>query len=444
MKSKTLRNVLMLALIVALTLGVIPTSVVHAATITVNTTDDELNNDGDCSLREAIQAANTDTTVDKCTPGSGDDTIYIPVGTYIITLPGGENNNLTGDFDITSSMTLQGAGQAATIINGNGIDRVFEVNGYRNAVDVTLSDMTTTNGKPAPGGGNSNGGGIFAHGRGKSYSISSLTVQRCNFMNNVGGNGGGITIYAGVVTTVDASTISDNWGSYAGGGIYVTHPLTELTLTNSTVKNNYGGNGGGGLNVYASGRMTIANTTISGNEGGLYGGGGLKIWKANFENTIANSTIVDNTAYRYGGIHQHESEPVFIRNTILANNSSTTGSGPDCYGTIVSDKYNLVEDPTDCSFTPDATDIVGIDPLLAALANNGGNTETHAPLEGSPAFDVIPVGVNGCGTTYTTDQRGMTRPTGPGCDIGAYEDSDTVADADEDGVPDDEDVLPWL
>ena len=73
----------------------------HAAVVTVNTTDDELNSDGDCSLREAIIAANTDTAVDACPTGSGADTINLPAGRYTLTVLGaGENAAATGDLDI--------------------------------------------------------------------------------------------------------------------------------------------------------------------------------------------------------------------------------------------------------------------------------------------------------------------------------------------------------
>jgi hypothetical protein len=127
---------------------------------------------------------------------------------------------------------------------------------------------------------------------------------------------------------------------------------------------------------------------------------------------------------------------VTIRNTILANNTATRPDrfpGPDCAGTITSDKYNLVEDTTACTFTPDPTDITGSDPVLDPLADNGGGTETHALLDGSLAIDHIPSGTNGGGTDYTTDQRGVSRPQGASCDIGSFErgpsDSPPVVDA---------------
>ena len=95
--------------------------------ITVNTTDDELNSDGDCSLREAIRASNTDSAVDACTAGAGADTINLPAGIYTLTVLGaGENAAATGDLDITGDLTISGAGAGTTIVDGNATDRVFD------------------------------------------------------------------------------------------------------------------------------------------------------------------------------------------------------------------------------------------------------------------------------------------------------------------------------
>ena len=93
-------------------------------TIVVNTFVDELNIDGNCSLREAIQAANTDQKFDECPVGQGADTIELPAGTYTLTLPGAdEDGNATGDLDIRSDLALHGAGSGVTIIDGNQLDR---------------------------------------------------------------------------------------------------------------------------------------------------------------------------------------------------------------------------------------------------------------------------------------------------------------------------------
>ena len=98
------------------------------ATIAVTTTDDELNADGDCSLREAVEAANRDLAIDGCAAGSGYDTINVPAGVYTITLAGaGEDANQTGDYDITSDMQILGAGPGSTEITGATLDRLFHV-----------------------------------------------------------------------------------------------------------------------------------------------------------------------------------------------------------------------------------------------------------------------------------------------------------------------------
>ena len=100
--------------------------IAQAAGITVNTTTDELTTNGNCSLREAIQAANTDAAVDVCAAGSGADTITLPAGTYTLTLTGaGEDANATGDLDITDTLTLEGADMATTIIDANSLDRAL-------------------------------------------------------------------------------------------------------------------------------------------------------------------------------------------------------------------------------------------------------------------------------------------------------------------------------
>jgi CSLREA domain-containing protein len=87
-----------------------------AASIAVTTTIDELNSDGDCSLREAVQAANADAAVDACASGSGADTITLPAGTYVLNQPG-------GDLKLTSNITLRGAGAGLTILDADGDDR---------------------------------------------------------------------------------------------------------------------------------------------------------------------------------------------------------------------------------------------------------------------------------------------------------------------------------
>ncbi|MCA9955524.1 MAG: CSLREA domain-containing protein, partial [Anaerolineales bacterium] len=109
---------LLLFLLVVGGLGItaVFTPLVHADTITVDTTADEVNTNGNCSLREAILSANGDTAVDSCTAGSGADVITLPPGTYTLSLAGaGENAAQTGDLDITADVTINGGGMNNSI-----------------------------------------------------------------------------------------------------------------------------------------------------------------------------------------------------------------------------------------------------------------------------------------------------------------------------------------
>ena len=142
-----------LSLVLTLPLLLVLSKSVYSANIVVNTTDDELNTDGDCSLREVIQAANTDTAIDGCTAGSGTDTINVPAGIYILSIPGtGEDANVTGDLDITSNLTINGAGVASTIVDGGSIDRVIEI---RPGATTQINGVTIRNG---------NNSGVFNQG----------------------------------------------------------------------------------------------------------------------------------------------------------------------------------------------------------------------------------------------------------------------------------------
>jgi CSLREA domain-containing protein len=115
-----------------------PALPIYAVTINVTTSDDEANADGDCLLREAIIAANTDAAVSGCTAGSGADTINIPPGKYVFSLVGAEEEfAATGDLDIRRNVTLLGVGRSSTTIDANGLDRVFELW----SVQVTISDL---------------------------------------------------------------------------------------------------------------------------------------------------------------------------------------------------------------------------------------------------------------------------------------------------------------
>jgi len=450
--------VTMVALI-SLSVGTVPLA--HAATITVNTTADELNADGDCSLREAIQAANTDAAVDACTAGNGADTIDMPPGTYTLIIPGaGEDANASGDLDITADLTIIGASAATTIIDGGGLDRVFHIVGGR----VEIIGLTVQNGS-AIHQININafgvGGGIYNDGTTLTLNSSTisgnaatlwgggivngqfgtLTLNSSSISGNTGMSGAGIYNEHNATATLNNTTVSGNSASGGVGGI---ENFGTLILKSSTVSDNtasigsYGiggiGNNGGTLILNSStvsdntgvtiggifsqrgnnlGVLTLTNSTVSGNTATLntctFGAGGIR--NDNGPLTLISSTISDNTgcSASHGGIQNNNGEAT-LKNTIVAINSPS-----DCSAGFTSDGHNLDSDGS-CSLTQ-PTDLANTNPLLGPLQDNGGPTATHALLPLSPAIDHIPLG----NCEVTTDQRVVARPQGPACDIGAYE-----------------------
>ena len=206
--------------------------------------------------------------------------------------------------------------------------------------------------------------------------------------------------------------------------------VTTLVLTNSTVISNTStGNSGGGINSY-SGTLTLTNSTVSGNSALRYGGGILNFGGGTL--TLSNSTVSGNSADIAGGGILNDVGTADMVNTIIAGNSAPTSA--DCSGFLTSIGHNLIGNNSGCGFTVITGDLVNIDSKLGPLQDNGGPTFTHALLPGSPAIDHVPP--ENC--LVTTDQRGVARPQGVACDIGAFEVIE--GDANGDGVVDGADL----
>jgi len=245
----------------------------------------------------------------------------------------------------------------------------------------------------------------------------STTLTECVFTENSAMLGAAVGFLSGSSSTVTDCTFSRNSAQW-GGGIYVF--LAQVTVARSTFSENTAGCGGG-IMSYHGGVVTILNSTFSANRGGT-GGGVANIYGTAV--TVRACTFVANTADRGGGIHG----PVTLGATLVAANSAV--QGPDIYWTVVSEGYNLVGNPQDCTGLG-STDLTGVDPQLVPLADNGGATWTCALRPGSPARDVVP---SAAFPDITTDQRGASRPIGQACDIGAYEASGAAGDVNGDGV----------
>jgi CSLREA domain-containing protein len=309
----------------------------------------------DCSLRSAIQQANTDAAADAITLGAA---------TYSVD---------TDQQQITNPVTITGTGARSTAIDGGGVAQTLLAADTSDAVSV--SDLAVRGSGP----------GDFVSA--VAASASPFTLSRVAIVDNAGT---GLNLNGGNALVL-SSVIARNTGAAAGGVI----------------------NGGSG------GILTIRDSTIAQNtalpasaeQPLAFGGGVVSLGIA----AIINSTIAGNriapTANPLGGdnvvtISGGDAALGLLRisNSIVAD-ASANGN---CSGPIQSGGHNLDSDGT-CGFDV-STDHPGVDPLLAALADNGGPTDTRALGAGSPAVDA-----------GATDQRGVARPAGGACDIGAFE-----------------------
>ena len=315
-------------------------------------------------------------------------------GDSIIVAPGTYTENLNVAF----SLRIIGAAARTTIIDGGKSATVVTISST--SAQVSLSQLTIRNGHGK------------AHGGGGIYNLGTLTITNSTLSGNtsddsavaIGGLGGGI--YNAGKLTIIASAVSGN-------------SVSRFRLGASP----YGGG------IYNVGTLTVTNSTLSGNQavdywpaGVPYGGG---IANDSGWAIISNSTITKNSALIHtpfgtagtygGGIYNKGSAIAKFQNSILANNNS----GGNCTGSLNSLGHNMSSDSS-CHLNGPG-DQHSINPMLGALQNNGGPTNTMALLAGSPAINAgNPSGcTDGSGHLLTTDQRGWSRSTP--CDIGAYE-----------------------
>jgi len=448
------------AIIIAmLILAIVPVPPARAATTwTVSTTDDQ-NGDCDegtgCSLREAITAALSGDTINFASALTG--------GTIRLT-------NGTG-LEINKNLTIVGLGSSNLTISGDTTTPSDDTADVQVLFiyptwTVNISGLTITKGKGGYGGGIQNRGTLilndvvvsdcvadtsfgYSNYGGGIYSYSALTMTNSSVVNNEADNGGGgifLTSEATATLTnvlIDGNHTTNTFGS--GGGIYIQN---TATLNNVTITNNSTGVNGGGIygDSSASINVTITNSLIAGNSSGGQGGG-MYLSTATFNLTNVtvsgnqatsasagagagigfysgilnanNMTIYNNTAFDTstgGGGLFVGSGTANVTNTILAGNTAPGITPQDCAGTLTSGNHNLIQNVTGCNISATTDNIIGSSPNLEALAENGGPTKTHKLLSGSPA-----IGAGNNASCASTDQRGVKRPQGAVCDIGAYE-----------------------
>jgi hypothetical protein len=354
----------------------------------------------DCSLRGAISLSNATT--------GGIGTIIIPADIYELSLTGtGENNNVTGDLDITQPVVLIGAGTSDTIIvagpsKGNGIDRVFQLHNGLSGT-VRMSDLTIRWGTISSG--SEGGAGIF-HG---ATTSGRLILERVTIEENVittDRSGGGL-MSLGILTIRDSSILNNSAVLGEGGGIY--HGLNNFTCERTTIAGNSAFYGGGLANQDIA---VLRNVTISGNSAGN-SGGGISQWNVG-DLTLYNTTVTDNQVTGGSTTGWAIQAPLFF----AAYNSIFTaaGSNSPCTHEMDAGDHNIA---TQSSCGAGAT---VANPLLGSLADNGGFTLTHSLSTGSPAIDAADNTL-----CPAADQRGVWRRYDGDsngsliCDIGAYE-----------------------
>jgi hypothetical protein len=316
--------------------------------------------------------------------------------------------------------------------NNSTSNTTFEVGhggGIYNSGTLTLNDTMVTNNQII-----STGGAHDNHGAGLYNDLAAvlhLNRSVVSYNDNCcahGNHGAGITNNGGTLEVTD-STVTHNTAGQNTGGIWTVsrtgHPaITQVAR--STVSFNSGGTVGSCGGVMIQGQpqtgslVTIVNSTVSGNvapndAGGICATEGQAM-------AVSFSTITNNRAGGSGGgFVVNAGARLELNATVVADN--TASSGPDCLiaATFTSIGHNLIANTAGCNYPLAGNDLLNIAPLLGSLQDNGGPTETQALLAGSPAIDTIPEGSNGCGTDITTDQRGIIRPQGASCDIGAFE-----------------------
>jgi beta-glucanase (GH16 family) len=353
-----------------------------------------LNDSGPGSLREALSLIAPDGTI----------TFDPALGSGAITLS-------TGQLSIDRNVTIDGSGAAGLIVSGGGNSRVMQIVA---GTTVNINDLTVADGVGAP-----QGGGILNYG---VLNLDHVTVTN-NVESSTGGasfelGGGGIYNGDGAMLNLTDSTVSNNSTlGQPGGGIYGFFNST-INVTRSTVSGNLAGDVAGGFRIL--GNANIVNSTVSGNTSTAWHGGAL--FSTDGVVSIVNSTIVGNSAPAgttgglFVGTFGLSDATLELHNSIVAGNGPI-GCFPGYFGAGVVTLTSLGNNVfTDSSCAPIGTDQIVVSAGLGPLADNGGPTLTHALLPGSPAIDAGDDAV-----CPATDQRGVARPQGASCDVGAFE-----------------------
>lgn len=357
-----------------------------------------------------------------CTYGS-------PVATVSgVSFVHGKAASAGGGVQNYATLTLSHCAVSSNTAGGNA-DNFGIAGGIQNAGTMTLIDSVVA-GNNATGNTYGYGGGIS---NGGTLAITNSVVSN-NSTNGPSTLGGGIYSIAGTLT-IDGSTIKDNRDNGTtgeGGGLVVNGG--SATVRNSTVSGNRSYRGGG----ISAANLKLINSTVSGNSsfengGGLYVRQSVYLYNATVTDNVANAD--DSGSALGGGIYVVSGNSLTLTNSIVQGNLRSNAVKPfptllsdECAGSLNSVGDNLLSvdvDTTHCTIAGSyGTGAANFGPL----GDNGGATQTHALLTGSAAIDAGNIG--GCtdelGLVLKRDQRGVKRPYGPRCDLGAFEAAEII------------------
>jgi len=447
-------------------------SVALAADISVTTTDDVSADDGLCSLREAVEAANTDTasgsSAGECGAGGVADTITLPAGTYLLD---------NGELDLDEPTTILGDGSGTTIIDAQDLSRCIAsiVGG-----SIHIEGLTCRNGNSTGGaGGGMNFRDLISQvSQGNTLTLRDVVVEDCATNED----GGGIATKGYALTTFEDVVLQRNYADDDGGGLSIPDTAdpnaVAYDIDGLQLLDNEAGDDGGGFEGYLGPDATFSGWVVSGNVAADRAGG-LYLWGGSNNVRLENSSIVDNTAggeggaiwnditlelsnllitgnqAAAGGVLNTESSVEFdhvtavgntatvvgagiivndfltirMRNSIFTDNSDGGSYAEGCgaYSYYFSAGYGIIFDsqggnvlPTtgwDCDI--DGTDVLSDDPDLGTLTVNADGQYEYPTNLTSPAR-----GLSTCddpdGQTVATDLLGEARPS-TACTAGAYQ-----------------------
>lgn len=406
--------------------------------IVVNGSGDGVAEDGVCTLREAVLAANQDIAIGGCTAGGGGDTILFDTAlqrplTITLAVEGaGEDAALSGDLDITGTLAIEGmtAGVVAAtagadiVIDGGGLDRIFDI---LPGAHVTLQGLTMRNGSAAAetGGGVQNRGELTVRhatitanqGGGVRNTGGALTMTDVALVENPGGSGvanasqGVLTLTDSVVrgnqggvlnqaatATLNRVEVSGNTGSGVINSGVTTSRLT--IMASAILSNSVAGNGGGVRNDGVGATTTIENTHIAYNQATAGGGG---VYHAGAGVQITASLLDHNQANAGGGIDNGGSTLTLVNTTLSANQASDNGGGISNRGSATLRYVTLFDNGAagvgGNIFNDEG--MLGLGATIVAGASAGGNCANSAGFITSVGYNVE--SANTCGLNAVGD-----------------------------------------